>query len=222
LSRLSRIEESLRFRQGLRPTEAAPERLRHRSERDEVREERHRHKKVLIGARWRTGRIVDGKPKFSDDALESHPMSVRQADISQKPVVFRQATATGRILLKTSTLRRIKQGKLEKGDPLAISKTMAILAVKKTPDVLALCHPLRVEHVEVEETIRGDSIEATVTVSAHEKTGVEMEALTAVSVALLNIWDVVKPYEKDRRGQYPTARIEGVHVVEKVKGNGRP
>jgi len=148
-------------------------------------------------------------------------MSVRQADISSKPVVFRQATATGRIILKPKTLRLIKQGKLEKGDPLAISKTMAILAVKKTPEMLALCHPLRVEHVEVVETIHEDSIEATVTVSAHEKTGVEMEALTAVSVALLNIWDVVKAYEKDQRGQYPTAKIGGIHVVEKVKRDGR-
>jgi cyclic pyranopterin monophosphate synthase len=148
-------------------------------------------------------------------------MSVRQADISEKPVVFRQATATGRIALSRRTLERIKKGELEKGDPLAVSKTMAILAVKKTPEMLALCHPLRIEHVDVVETLGEDSIEATVTVSAHEKTGVEMEALTAVSVALLNIWDVVKAYEKDRGGQYPSTRIEGIRVVEKVKGNGR-
>jgi cyclic pyranopterin monophosphate synthase len=148
-------------------------------------------------------------------------MSVRQADISDKPVVFRQATATGRILLDRKTLQLIRKGKLEKGDPLAISKTMAILAVKKTPEMLALCHPLRIEHVDVVETVREDSIEATVTVSAHEKTGVEMEALTAVSVALLNIWDVVKPYEKDESGQYPSTRIEGVRVVKKVKRSGR-
>jgi cyclic pyranopterin phosphate synthase len=148
-------------------------------------------------------------------------MSVRQADISKKPVVFRQATATGRILLKPKTLNLIKQGKLSKGDPLAISKTMAILAVKKTPEFLALCHALRIEHVEVIETVNADSIDATVTVSAHEKTGVEMEALTAVGVALLNIWDVAKAYEKDEDGQYPSTRIEGIRVVEKVKRNGR-
>jgi len=149
-------------------------------------------------------------------------MSVSQADVSDKPVIFRQATATGRIILNRKTLQLIKRGKLEKGDPVAISKTMAILAVKKTPEMLALCHPLRIEHVVVAETTHEDSIEVTVTVSAHEKTGVEMEALTAVSVALLNIWDVAKPYEKDRRGQYPHTRIEGIRVVEKVKGNGRP
>lgn len=148
-------------------------------------------------------------------------MSVRQADISKKQVVFRQATATGRIILNPKTLQMIKKGRLEKGDPIAISKTMGILAVKKTPEMLALCHPLKIEHVEVVETLHDDSIEATVTVSAHEKTGVEMEALTAVSIALLNIWDVVKAYEKDERGQYPSTNIEGIHVVEKVKGNGR-
>jgi cyclic pyranopterin phosphate synthase len=148
-------------------------------------------------------------------------MSVRQADISDKPVIFRQATATGRIILNHKTLQLIKKGKLEKGDPFAISKTMAILAVKKTPEMLALCHPLRIEHVDVEETILDDSIQVTVTVSAHEKTGVEMEALTAVSVALLNIWDVVKPYEKDEGGQYPSTSIEGTRVVKKVKRSGR-
>jgi cyclic pyranopterin phosphate synthase len=148
-------------------------------------------------------------------------MSIRQADISDKPVVFREATATGRIMLKAETLERIRDGELEKGDPLVISKTMAILAVKKTPDMLALCHPLRIEHVDVTETVLEDSIVVSVTVSAHEKTGVEMEALTGVSIALLNIWDVVKAYEKDAGGQYPTTKIEQVRVVEKVKKSGR-
>jgi len=148
-------------------------------------------------------------------------MSVRQADISDKQVVFREATATGRIMLKADTLERIRDGELEKGDPLAISKTMAILAVKRTPDMLALCHPLRIEHVEVTETVLEDSIVVSVTVSAHEKTGVEMEALAGVSVALLNIWDVVKAYEKDAGGQYPSTSIEEIRVVEKVKKSGR-
>ena len=148
-------------------------------------------------------------------------MSVRQADISAKRVIFRRATATGRILLKPGTIDMIRDGTLEKGDPLSISKTMAILAVKRTPDLLALCHPLKIEHVEVVETVLEDSIVVSVTVSAHEKTGVEMEALTAVTVALLNIWDVVKAYEKDKDGQYPATKIEAVRVVEKVKRSGR-
>jgi cyclic pyranopterin monophosphate synthase len=145
-------------------------------------------------------------------------MSVRQADIGSKPVIFRKAVATGSILLRPETIRLIKQGKLEKGDPEAVSKTMAVVAVKKTPDMLARCHPLQIEHVGVDEEILKDRIRVTVTVSAHEKTGVEMEALTAVTVALLNIWDVTKAYEKDEKGQYPSTRIEDVHVVKKVKG----
>jgi len=84
--------------------------------------------------------------------------------------------------------------------------------------MLALCHPLQIEHVEVEEKLLRDRIQVTVTVSAHEKTGVEMEALTAVGIALLNIWDVTKAYEKDEDGQYPGTRIEGIRVVKKVKG----
>src|SRR5580700_936025 len=105
-------------------------------------------------------------------------MSVKQADISDKPIIFRQATATGRIILSRKTIQLIKRGKLEKGDPIAISKTMAILAAKKTPEMLALCHPLRIESTKVETKLNEDSIEVSVTVTAHEKTGVEMEALT--------------------------------------------
>lgn len=148
-------------------------------------------------------------------------MSVKQADVAGKPVLFRRATATGRVVLKPGTIALMKDGVLEKGDPLAISKTMAVLAAKRTPEMLALCHPLRIENVEVSEAVLEDSVVVTVSVSAHEKTGVEMEALTAVTVALLNIWDVVKAYEKDGKGQYPTTRIEDVKVVEKVKRRGR-
>ncbi|MDA4122860.1 MAG: cyclic pyranopterin monophosphate synthase MoaC [Thaumarchaeota archaeon] len=144
-------------------------------------------------------------------------MRVRQADISKKPVSFRLAVAAGRIKLKPATVKLIKAGKVEKGDAIAIAETMAVLATKKTPDLLALCHPLRVEGTEVTTRLLRDGVEVTVSVSAHEKTGVEMEALTAVSVALLNIWDVVKPYEKDSKGGYPSTSIEGIRVVKKVK-----
>jgi cyclic pyranopterin phosphate synthase len=144
-------------------------------------------------------------------------MDITQADISAKPVLFREASAWGRIRLKPETVRRVRDGRLAKGDALAIAKTMAVVAGKKTPDMLALCHPLRLESTKVETKLNRDSIEVTVSVTAHEKTGVEMEALTAVSVALLNIWDVVKAYEKDAQGQYPSTRIEEIRVVKKVK-----
>ena len=144
-------------------------------------------------------------------------MPFKQVDISDKQVVYREATATGRIILKRETCERIRRGALEKGDPLSLASTAAILAVKSTPAIVALAHPLKIE--KTEPTVRlGDGwVEVTVSVAAHEKTGVEMEALTAVSAALLNVWDVVKSYEKDRQGQYPTTVIESIRVTSKVK-----
>jgi cyclic pyranopterin monophosphate synthase len=144
-------------------------------------------------------------------------MRVEQADISNKPSAFREATARGSIKLKPATVKLVRENRLEKGDVLSVARTMAVLAAKRTPEMVALCHPLRLEKTAVETTVRKDGIEVTVTVSAHEKTGVEMEALTAVSVALLNIWDMTKGYEKDADGQYPETRIEEIRVVKKVK-----
>ncbi len=143
---------------------------------------------------------------------------MKQVDISAKQVVYREATASGRIKLKPGTVALIKKGKLEKGDPLALAATTAILAVKGTPGIVALAHPLKVEKTEPKVEVGAGWVQVTVTVAAHEKTGVEMEALTAVAVALLNIWDVVKAYEKDSEGQYPSTRIESVRVTSKVKG----
>jgi cyclic pyranopterin phosphate synthase len=143
----------------------------------------------------------------------------RQVDVSKKPVVYREATATGRIRLKRSTIELIKKGRLEKGDPVSLASMTAIVAAKKTPDIVALCHPLRIERIEPSVRVGEGWVEVTVTVAAHEKTGVEMEALTAVSVALLNIWDVTKSYEKDSKGQYPSTLIESVRVTSKVKGD---
>jgi cyclic pyranopterin monophosphate synthase len=144
-------------------------------------------------------------------------MKLEQADISKKPVSFREATARGSIRLRAGTLRRVRENRLEKGDALGVAETMALLAVKQAPGIIALCHPLRVERTRIETKVLKDVIEVTATVSAHEKTGVEMEALAAVSVALLNIWDMTKAYEKDEDGQYPGTRIEDVRVVKKVK-----
>ena len=144
-------------------------------------------------------------------------MPFKQVDISNKPVVYREATATGRIRLKPSTIDIVRKRKTEKGDPLALASIAAILAVKSTPSIVALAHPLKVERIEPVVSLGRDWVEVTVTVGAHEKTGVEMEALTAVSAALLNIWDVVKAYEKDSKGQYPSTAIERIRVTSKVK-----
>lgn len=144
----------------------------------------------------------------------------RMVDVSEKPVIRRQAIAEGKIILRESTIALIDQGKIEKGDPLQIASIAAIQAVKSTPSSLMLCHPLPIEGTSVNFSLGQNSITVRVEVTAESRTGVEMEALNAVSCALLNIWDMVKKYEKDGRGQYPFSRIENVHVVQKAKGGG--
>jgi cyclic pyranopterin monophosphate synthase len=114
-------------------------------------------------------------------------------------------------------VRRIRNKQLEKGDPIVTAATMAVLGVKLTPSLVALCHQLRIEKTEPKVTLGRDWVEVSVTVGAHEKTGVEMEALTAVAIALLNIWDMTKAYEKDSEGQYPNTAIESIRVVRKLK-----
>jgi cyclic pyranopterin phosphate synthase len=139
-------------------------------------------------------------------------------DISDKPPQLRVATAEGVIKLRPETLRLIKEGKIEKGDPVQISTIAAIMAVKKTPEMVPLAHPILIEGVQVEHVFEEpDKIRVRVTVKSHGKTGVEMEALVGVSAALLAIWDVVKKYEKDDKGEYPFTSINEIRVLEKKK-----
>jgi cyclic pyranopterin monophosphate synthase len=138
-------------------------------------------------------------------------------DISKKPTVRREAVAEGKILLKPTTMKLINRGEIEKGDPVQIATVGAIQAAKNTSDALMMCHNIPIESTSVILTKSKDSITARATVIAIGKTGVEMEALNAVTNALLNVWDVVKKYEKDSRGQYPSTRIADIHVVRKKK-----
>jgi cyclic pyranopterin phosphate synthase len=143
-------------------------------------------------------------------------------DITGKPEVFREATATGTIRLKAETIRLIKEGKIEKGDPLYTAKIAGILAAKKTSTLIPFCHPLPLTSVKVEVEVLDDSIvQVTSTVRTKAQTGVEMEALVAAAVSLLTIWDMVKQYEKDAEGQYPFTVIQNFNVVKKVKENIR-
>ena len=144
-------------------------------------------------------------------------MAFRQVDVSSKPVTDRTAIASGRIKLKRSTVALIRAGKVEKGDPLALANLTGVVAAKQTPAIVALCHQLRLDSVHVEARLLRDGVGVTARVRAHERTGVEMEALAAVTVALLNVWDVVKQYEKDKAGQYPSTRIVDVTVEKKLK-----
>ena len=138
-------------------------------------------------------------------------------DVTLKPDSYREATASGRILLKKSTIRAILEKRVEKGDVLQAASIAAVMAAKNTPQIVPLCHPLPLTSVETSFKVGEDHIEARVKVKTTAKTGVEMEALTAVTAALLTIWDMVKGYEKDSTGNYPTTRIQDVRVEEKVK-----
>jgi cyclic pyranopterin phosphate synthase len=143
---------------------------------------------------------------------------VQMVDISGKGEVVREAVAEGRIRLRGETLRAIREGTAVKGNVLATARVAAILAVKETPRIIPLCHSIPLTGIDVDFTEAEGFIRATVRVRSRGPTGVEMEALTGVSVALLTIWDMVKSAEKDGAGQYPETGIEGIRVLSKKKG----
>ena len=142
----------------------------------------------------------------------------QMVDISQKSDVVREATATGRIFLKRETLAAIREGSVVKGNVLATARVAATLSVKNTPALIPMCHAIPVSSIAVDFTEGTGFIEVTVRVKSTGKTGVEMEALVGVSVALLTVWDMVKSAEKDENGQYPVTRIDEIRVIEKRKG----
>ena len=142
---------------------------------------------------------------------------IKMVDVSGKETVYRTATAVGSIKLKKSTVDAIRNAGIKKGDPLTVGEIAAILAVKKTPELIPLCHNIPIGQVDVDYRLREDSVEARCTVVTNAQTGVEMEALAGVTVALLNIWDMTKYLEKDEDGQYPETVITDIRVVEKRK-----
>jgi cyclic pyranopterin monophosphate synthase len=134
-------------------------------------------------------------------------------DVGAKPVTERMAIAKGEIVMKKSTLDLIKGGEIKKGDVLTLAQVAGIMAAKRTSDLIPLCHPLQLSKVDV-ECIPEDSLPGviiTATVKSTGKTGVEMEALTAVSLAALTIYDMAKAAEK-------TMRIQNIRLVEKHGG----
>jgi cyclic pyranopterin phosphate synthase len=138
-------------------------------------------------------------------------------DISQKDVVRREAYAVGEIRLKPSTIHRLRARRVQKGDAIAAAEVAAIMAAKNTPTILPFCHSIPLTTIHTSHTYGRDSLKVESYVKGLAKTGVEMEALTAVSTFLLTIWDMVKQYEKDAKGQYPTTKIMNVRVTKKVK-----
>ena len=137
--------------------------------------------------------------------------------VGHKPIVERVAIATGILELSTDSADAIRNGLVAKGDVLEASMVAAIQAVKDTPRSIPHCHIIPIESCSVVWDWEDNDLRCTVRVSAHWKTGVEMEALCGVSTGLLCAWDMVKSLEKDDQGQYPKTKIREIRVLEKHK-----
>jgi len=144
-------------------------------------------------------------------------MGAFMVDVTNKADMYREAEAEGFIKLRPQTLKRIREGEVEKGDVFSTTNIAAIMAAKKTSELLPLCHPIPLTNVSVRIDIEDEGVRVRTLVKAVGKTGVEMEALVATVVALLNIWDMVKKYEKDENGQYPHTEITNIRVRGKIK-----
>jgi cyclic pyranopterin monophosphate synthase len=131
-------------------------------------------------------------------------------DVGRKPVVFRRATATGKLLCQAATIRLLKQKALPKGDVLGVARIAGIQAVKRTSEMIPLCHPLPLHQIQIDFRVMMRAIEITCCVETEAKTGVEMEALIGVSVAALTLYDMCKAVDKKMR-------ISEICVVEKIK-----
>ena len=137
----------------------------------------------------------------------------RMVGVGHKPPVARRAVAQAVVRMAPATARAMSDGELPKGDAAAVARVAGIMAAKRTPELIALCHPLPIERVGIEVTIDAEAGEVRITaeVETIARTGVEMEALTAVSVAALNVYDMVKGIDRD-------VVVEGIRLLEKTKG----
>jgi cyclic pyranopterin phosphate synthase len=126
-----------------------------------------------------------------DDAGNAH-----MVEVGAKPETARSATARGRIAMAHATAQAIAVGAIGKGDVLGVARLAGIQAAKRTADLIPLCHPLRLTGVDVELALAGDAVEITATVTAFDRSGVEMEALTAVSTAALTVYDMCKAIDR--------------------------
>jgi len=137
--------------------------------------------------------------------------AARMVDVSDKDVSKRQAVATGRVLVTPTVVALLRGEGVPKGDALGVARVAGIMAAKKTPDLVPLCHPLAISGVTVDLEVLDDAVAITATVRTTDRTGVEMEALTAVSVAALTVVDMVKAVDK-------AATITDIRVETKTGG----
>ena len=139
----------------------------------------------------------------------------RMVDVSAKDVTVREARASGRVLLSADAIAALQAGQVPKGDALAVARIAGIQAAKRTPDLVPLCHPIAIHAVTVDLQVGDSAVEIAATVRTADRTGVEMEALTSVTVAALALIDMVKAID-------PAAVISDVRVDEKTGGKTGP
>lgn len=137
--------------------------------------------------------------------------NLKMVDISGKENSLRTACAEGFIMLESGIIKKILAGTTPKGDVLAVAKVAGILAAKKTPDLIPMCHNISITNCEITYDFSDNGIKVTAVTSAYDRTGVEMEALTAVSVVLLNIYDMVKSLDR-------SMDISGIRLIKKTGG----
>lgn len=137
--------------------------------------------------------------------------AARMVDVSGKPVTARTATATGRVLVSPRVVELLRGEGMPKGDALATARIAGIMGAKRTPELIPLCHPLAISGVTLDLAVADDAVEISATVKTTDRTGVEMEALTAVSVAGLAVVDMVKAVDK-------AAVITDIRVESKTGG----
>ena len=135
----------------------------------------------------------------------------RMVDVTDKPPSYRSATAAGTVHMLPSTVEAIHTGGVPKGDVLAVAQVAGIMAAKRTSDIIPMCHPLSLTGVDVRFALRDDAVDIEATVKCHGETGVEMEALHAVSAAALTVYDMCKALQKDMV-------ISDVRLLEKTGG----
>ena len=150
---------------------------------------------------------MSGLTHFNDDGR------ARMVDVSEKNVTMREATASGTVFVNVETFGLIMRGEMKKGDVLAVAQVAGIMAAKRTPDIIPMCHPIAITGVDIafnpdEERL---AIDITATVRCKGETGVEMEALTAVSLAALTVYDMCKAVQKD-------IEISNIRLLRKTGG----
>jgi len=136
---------------------------------------------------------------------------IRMIDVGDKPVTRRRAVARARVTMPAAVAERIAAGTLPKGDVLSVARVAGIMAAKRTPDIVPLCHPLPLTRVDVTPELDGDGVTITASAETTAQTGVEMEALTAALAAALTVYDMTK-------GLDPAIEIERAHLLEKDGG----